>query len=119
MPHNDILLYWPVADLWMSGGKGEKRFAVHDPSWIEGTPCGDAAHWLLQHGHSFDFVSDAQIAKTRAEPGPQPARLITQGGSSYQTLLVDHKYKKFDASNWPLQPSGLLGPVQLIPMATE
>ena len=30
--------------------------------------------------------------------------------------LVNHNYKKFDASEWPLTPSGLLGPVTLTPM---
>lgn len=30
--------------------------------------------------------------------------------------LVDHQYKKFDVSQWPVEPSGLLGPVTLIPM---
>ncbi|KAA3613763.1 MAG: glycoside hydrolase family 2 [Calditrichaeota bacterium] len=30
--------------------------------------------------------------------------------------FVDHNYQKFDASKWPLTPSGLLGPVRLIPM---
>ena len=64
-PHNDILLYWPVYDLWMSGGKGEKRFSVHDSSWIEKQPCGEAGRWLMQQGHTFDFVSDAQLAETR------------------------------------------------------
>jgi hypothetical protein len=29
--------------------------------------------------------------------------------------LVDHNYKRFDASGWPLKPSGLLGPVTLTP----
>ena len=32
--------------------------------------------------------------------------------------IVDHQYKKFDASQWPVEPSGLLGPVKLIPMTT-
>jgi len=30
--------------------------------------------------------------------------------------FVNHNYKKFDASKWPLTPSGLLGPVTLTPM---
>ena len=30
--------------------------------------------------------------------------------------FVDHNYTNFDASNWPLTPSGLLGPVSLTPM---
>jgi len=30
--------------------------------------------------------------------------------------FVNHNYIKFDASEWPLTPSGLLGPVTLTPM---
>jgi len=30
--------------------------------------------------------------------------------------FVDHNYREFDASKWPLTPSGLLGPVTLTPM---
>jgi hypothetical protein len=33
--------------------------------------------------------------------------------------IVDHNYKRLDASQWPLEPSGLLGPVTLIPLAVE
>ena len=33
--------------------------------------------------------------------------------------IVDHNYKKLDASQWPLEPSGLLGPVTLIPLTSE
>lgn len=83
-PHHDILLYWPVSDLWMSGGNREKRFCVHHPDWIEDTSCGEAGRWLMKHGHSFDFVSDAQLGQTRWENG----RIITEGGASYRTVLV-------------------------------
>ena len=82
--HNDVLLYWPVSDLWMSGGKRELRFTVHQPGWIEGTPCGEAGRWLLKQGYPFDFVSDAQLEKTRWENG----QLITEGGANYRTVLV-------------------------------
>ncbi len=30
--------------------------------------------------------------------------------------FVDHNYRPFDASQWPVAPSGLLGPVTLVPM---
>ena len=83
-PHHDILLYWPVSDLWMSGGNREKRFSVHHPEWIESTSCGEAGRWLMKQGHSFDFVSDAQLGQTRWEDG----RIITEGGASYRTVLV-------------------------------
>ena len=29
--------------------------------------------------------------------------------------IVNHEYKKFDASKWPITPSGLLGPITLTP----
>jgi hypothetical protein len=34
----------------------------------------------------------------------------------HEINFVNHNYKKFDASKWPLTPSGLLGPVTLTPM---
>lgn len=34
----------------------------------------------------------------------------------YNINFVNHNYKKFDASKWPLTDSGLLGPVTLVPM---
>jgi len=33
--------------------------------------------------------------------------------------FVNHRYKTFDASKWPLTPSGLLGPVTLTPMKNK
>jgi hypothetical protein len=33
----------------------------------------------------------------------------------YDINFVNHLYEPFDASTWPLKPSGLLGPVKLIP----
>lgn len=34
----------------------------------------------------------------------------------YEINFVNINYEPFDASKWPLQPSGLLGPVQLVPL---
>ncbi|MCP4783245.1 MAG: glycoside hydrolase family 2 [Fuerstiella sp.] len=83
-PHNDVLLYWPVNDLWMSGGSGELRFAVHHPEWIEETPCGQAGRWMIDHGYTFDFTSDRQVLHTQFEAGS----LRTDGGSEYRAVLV-------------------------------
>ena len=33
----------------------------------------------------------------------------------YDINIVDIRYRLFDASDWPLTPSGLLGPVRFIP----
>jgi hypothetical protein len=34
----------------------------------------------------------------------------------HEINFVNIFYKPFDASGWPLQPSGLLGPVKLVPL---
>ena len=83
-PHNDVLLYWPVDDLWMSGGKADMRFAVHHPGWIEDTTCGEAGRWLDKHGYTFDFISDDQLQRTNIKNGS----LQTEGDNTYQTVLV-------------------------------
>ena len=83
-PHNDILLYWPVFDLWMDGGSGEQRYTVHHPEWIEESSCGEVGRYLLKHGYAFDFVSDQQISDTEFDNG----LLRTAGHSQYQTILI-------------------------------
>lgn len=83
-PHNDILLYWPVYDQWMSGGEGELRFRVHNPQWIDSTTCGKAASWMLKQGYTFDFISDRQILNISLDG----SELLTGGGTTYQTILI-------------------------------
>ncbi len=83
-PHNDVLLYWPVYDLWMSGGTGEKRFSVHHPEWIDETPCGQAGRWMMDKGYTFDFVSDKQLQEATCQDGV----LRTSGSAEYRTVLV-------------------------------
>ncbi len=83
-PHNDLLLFWPIDDLWMAGGNRERRFSVHDASWLEGTSCGDAAQWMIDQGFSFDFVSDQQLQGLSVQDGA----LQTASGTSYETILV-------------------------------
>ena len=38
------------------------------------------------------------------------------GNAEFRTVDGRVYYKRFDASGWPLQPSGLLGPVHLVPL---
>lgn len=87
-PHNDILLYWPLHDLWMGGGDRELRFTVHNPTWIEKTTCGEAARQLLKQGHTFDFISDKQIRHLTTKDGSEATSIVTEGGNSYRTVLI-------------------------------
>ena len=82
-PHNDVLLYWPVYDLWMGGGDKELRFSVH-LEWIDDTECGKAGDWMIRNGYTFDFVSDKYLKETNFKEGS----LITKGANTYQTILL-------------------------------
>src|SRR5207302_4660526 len=58
-PDNDILLYWPLHDLWM---KQPKLFGLPiEGKWLQSESVGKTAQWLLDHGYSFDYVSDRQL----------------------------------------------------------
>ncbi len=61
-PASDLLIYWPVYDVWHNPDGLALNFTVHERSWVEGTPFGILAQKLLERGYSFDFVSDRQLA---------------------------------------------------------
>ena len=99
-PHNDVLLYWPVYDLWMSGGANELRFSVHHPDWVEQQPCGLAGQWMIDGGYTFDYVSDRQLMNTRLDGGS----LQTDASGAYRTVLVPAaKYMKVDTARHLLE----------------
>jgi hypothetical protein len=62
-----------------------KMLGVHDVKWLTEQPVGKIARKLMEHGYSFDYVSDAQLQlqSTRTEGG----KLVTQG-SRYKVLIV-------------------------------
>ncbi|HEX9784457.1 MAG TPA: glycosyl hydrolase [Opitutaceae bacterium] len=79
----DILLYWPVEDIWEDPEGLMKQLSVHDTSWATKTPFGRLAALLVQRGYGFDYVSDAQLARTHVES----ETLVTPGGP-YRVLVV-------------------------------
>jgi hypothetical protein len=83
VPDNDILLYWPVHDLWQDSAGMARTLTVHARDWFEAQPIGKIAERLWDQGYCFDYVSDRQLLKTRIEQG----RLRTEGGD-YQVILV-------------------------------
>jgi hypothetical protein len=82
-PDNDILLYWPLADVWDDAAGLAHMLTVHDVKWLTEQPVGKLARQLMERGYGFDFLSDAQLRQTRAESGA----LATPGGR-YKTLVV-------------------------------
>ena len=64
-PDNDILLYWPFADLLDDESGTVKMFTVHNVKWLPDQPTGKIARALMDRGCQFDFISDRQIQQTK------------------------------------------------------
>jgi alpha-L-rhamnosidase len=83
-PDNDILLYWPIHDVWHDPEGLRKDMQVHNAAgWFSDTPFGRIAAWLTEHGYTFDYVSDRQLGRCRVVEGR-----IQTPGASYQMVLV-------------------------------
>ena len=74
-PDNDILLYWPLADVWENPDGLMLQLGVHDVKWITEQPVGKLALALMNRGYTFDYISDAQLQQTKVEEGA----LVTPG----------------------------------------
>jgi hypothetical protein len=82
-PDNEILLYWPFADV-IDDPKGLMTlYGVHNVGWLTDTPFGRLAIRMNDEGFAHDYISDAQLAMTRADGGA----LVTPGGR-YRMLIV-------------------------------
>jgi hypothetical protein len=82
-PDNDILLYWPFADVIDDDAGTMKQFTVHNVKWLTEQPVGKLARALMERGYTFDYISDAQLLQTKAEGGG----LMTPG-NRYKVLVV-------------------------------
>jgi len=91
-PDNDVLLYWPVHDLWKKPAEQNtpiqkaagalQPHGVHERAWFEAEPAGVIGAQLWKRGYGFDLVSDRQLAVAKVNQG------IELGGTSYQVVLV-------------------------------
>ncbi len=85
-PDNEIVIYWPNADLWdATTGPLMQQLGVHDVKWLTAQPAGLLARKLLETGYGFDYISDAQLAASKSLAG---GTLQTPGGTPYRVVLV-------------------------------
>jgi hypothetical protein len=83
-PDNDVLLYWPIHDLWDDAGGGTvQTLTVHNANWLTGQAVGKLAKRLWDRGVSFDYVSDRQLASVRADGSG-----LRAGESVYRVIVV-------------------------------
>lgn len=80
---NDLLLYWPVHEVWHEPDGLQIYFSVHSRAWLTDQPFGRFAQTLYDRGWTFDFVSDRLLHVV--EPSPQG--LLTPG-ARYRAILV-------------------------------
>ncbi len=80
-PDNDILLFWPLHDLWQT--RPEAYMLEIDGKWLTQAPIGQTAQELWDRGYAFDYISDRQLALAQVEDGG-----IRVPGGHYQIIVV-------------------------------
>lgn len=83
---NEVLLYWPVYDVWNDAKGLMMALGVHDVDrWLHPTAFYKNAVSLTKKGYSFDFVSDKVLTHTVVDNG----NLITNvKATPYKTVVV-------------------------------
>ncbi len=82
-PANDVLVYWPLHDLQMTGPGRLRKFSIDGDRWTYGDSLKRTAGELRERGMLFDYVSDRQLAKGRY--GKAGARMP---GGLYRAIVL-------------------------------
>jgi len=86
-PDNDILLYFPIDDLWTKY-PGDLLMLLdvhHYASWFGKSEFGKTSKLLWDNGFSFDYISDKQIKELSIQAD---GKLSALGNSSYSVIVV-------------------------------
>ena len=78
-PDEDVLVYWPIHDLWWDAEGFEQQLTVHRRAWFEEQPIGRLCQVLYDKGYAFDYISDRMLQRAAAG-APLPSR--------YRVLVV-------------------------------
>lgn len=83
-PDNELLLYFPIYDIWENFRKSNYvAFDIHKLG--EKLPRFDrTVADILGQGYTLDYISDAQLMRTRYEKNT----LVTEGNDGYRSVLV-------------------------------
>ena len=80
MPDEDVLVYWPLRDLWWSEKGFVQCLTVHKREWFEGQRIGELCKAMYDAGYAFDYVSDRMLQHAATGALALPAR--------YRTIVV-------------------------------
>lgn len=83
-PSSDVLIYYPVHDLWHNSMDKLPLFSVHNQeSWLWPTPFYRTSMELWNHGVSFDYASGNLLARASVKDGQW-----ILGGHAYRALVL-------------------------------
>jgi hypothetical protein len=82
-PDNDLLIYWPISDLWNTPDGTLPDMTVSKTEWFNDQPIGKTAEGLWNHGYAFDYISDSQLMSAKVDQNA-----ITVPGGNYKVILV-------------------------------
>jgi hypothetical protein len=87
-PDNEILLYFPIYDIWQTWNKGNyMTFDIHKMS--DKLPGFEKVVFEIRNlGYDLDYVSDSQLMNTSVEGNG----IVTKGGKYKLILVPDCKY---------------------------
>ncbi|KQS25550.1 glycosyl hydrolase [Dyadobacter sp. Leaf189] len=87
-PDNDLLVYFPIHDLWATKSKSSGNVHLlevhHVDRWLLGLPFGKLSEKLWKEGYSFDFVSDLQLAQLKISA----SGTLTSRNASYKAIVI-------------------------------
>jgi len=85
-PDNEILIYWPIYDVWNRAKGLDMALKVHDvDEWLHPTAFYKLAKDLAKSGYSFDFASDRLLKQSTVNK----ALISTNPAAApYQVLIV-------------------------------
>lgn len=80
-PANDVLLYYPIHDVW--GRRGNGAMPHFSQGGLRGGNDAGIAPELHARGYTFDFVTDRLLAKVEFRDGA-----LVSGGNKYRVVVV-------------------------------
>lgn len=84
-PDNELLVYWPVYDVWADSEGLSKMLTVHGiDEWLHPTPFYKESKSLMNRGYSLDFISDALLDDLDVEGNT----LISGEGKNKSKVLI-------------------------------
>ncbi|QDH78932.1 glycoside hydrolase [Echinicola soli] len=91
-PDNELIVYWPVYDVWAEEGNIFKMISVHHiDDWLHPTAFYEQTTELMKQGFALDFASDKLIRDAKVQEG----KILTHGEASPAKALLIPKMEYF------------------------